>query len=83
MVECGLLFLGALASLCFILSLCIHHCNKHEKDLPCPDRCFQPEEVCVLCDTTRPLRQRCSHEMWMVVFAGMFVLCYWQLRVCE
>ena len=64
----------------------LHHYCKHGEDphkLECPERCFQPEDVCVCCDCSRPWHRRCSHEMWIVLFAALFVWCYWELKDCD
>ena len=84
--HCALVCMGAFASMCMVLSLFLHQYCKHGEDphkLECPERCFQPEDVCVCCDCSRPWHRRCSHEMWIVLFAALFTWCYWELKDCD
>jgi quinol-cytochrome oxidoreductase complex cytochrome b subunit len=48
--------------------LLAHHYNKHDNLDGC-ERWFQPEDVCVCCldRMDRPVHNRCSHEMYVVL----------------
>ena len=79
---CSILLVLALACIAVICTLLVHHYYKHADDLDGTDRCFQPNNVCVLCDTSRPLLKRCSHEQFVVLFALASGALVWQFSEC-
>ena len=79
---CGVFLILALACVAAAITLLAHHYNKHADDLDGTDRCFQPADVCVRCDTARPLRKRCSHEQFIGLLTLAAGLLVWQFSGC-
>lgn len=79
---CGALLVHALVCIATACTLLAHHYYKHADGLEGTDRCFQPEDVCVLCDTSRPLRARCSHEQFIVLLVLAAGVLVWQFSEC-
>lgn len=68
---CGYFLIFGILCIGVVFSLALHHYHKHQEDLTGCDRCFQPEDVIVLCWDPihkRPIHKRCSHEQFMVLF---------------
>ena len=82
MSMCGVFLMLALVCLAAACTLLAHHYYKYADDLEGTDRCFQPEDVCVLCDTSRPLLQRCSHEQFIVLLVLAAGALIWQFSEC-
>jgi hypothetical protein len=79
---CGVFLVLALMCVAAACTLLAHHYYKHADDLEGTDRCFQPEGVRVLCDTSRPLCARCSHEQFVVLLALAAGVLLWQFSEC-
>jgi hypothetical protein len=75
---CGVFLTLALVCMAAACTLLVHHYYKHAHDLEGTDRCFQPEDVCVLCGTSRPLLRRCSHQQVIVLLVLAAGLLVWQ-----
>lgn len=67
-VLCMSTLIFSILSFLLAVILIIHHYFKHV-DLEGRGyyRFFQPEDVCVFCFTERPIVQRCSHEVYVVI----------------
>ena len=79
---CGVFLMLALVCLAGACTLLAHHYYKYADDLEGTERCFQPGDVCVLCDTSRPLLQRCSHEQVIVLLVLAAGVLMWQFSEC-
>jgi len=74
---CGSFLILGIACIAVVFSLVLHHYHKHQEDLTGCDRCFQTEDVFILCWDPihkRPIHKRCSHEQFMVLFSTAAVV---------
>lgn len=70
MSECGAYIAWGMLSLLSAICLLIHHYQKHTELSGCY-RCFQPEDVVVLCT-----HRRFSHEMFVAIFVVIAIILF-------
>ena len=81
-IMCGIFIVFGIMCVAVVFSLLLHHYYKHEDDLDGAERCFQVEDIFVLCDRSRPVAKRCSHEQFIVVFVIAATILIWKYAEC-